>query len=320
MACITKKDFMNQIRPKTISFSQYAMWLKCPMQWKLSYVNKLVKYEENINTLFGNAVHTVIQMYLTSLYESAAGAAEADQIDLEVEFEKEFNKEIDSSRAKDANLILSDEEISEFMKDGKTIVKYFSSYSIRKKHFPSKKYRVVGVELPLDVPLKKGTLIYKGYLDIVLRDVKTGKIHIMDFKTSTNGWNKYQKEDRTKTDQLLLYKRFYSKVHNLPMSDIDVEFIILKRKLYEDVAFPQQRIQRLSPADGKISMKRVENAFLDFVNECFDHTGNYNQETTFLKIPGKNRKNCKFCQFKTLKDKDGNLYCDGKSDIPDEYE
>jgi hypothetical protein len=306
-------------RPKTTSFSQYAMWLKCPMQWKLSYVNKLHRYEDNINTLFGTAVHLVIQSYLTSLYESAGGATEADQIDMEAEFEAKFKKEIDVARKKDEKLTLNEEEISEFMSDGKTIVKYFSSHSVRKKHFPSKKYKVIGVELPLEIALKKGTIVYKGYLDIVLREIKTGKIHIMDFKTSTNGWNKYQKEDRTKTDQLLLYKRFYSKLHNVPMSDIDVEFIILKRKLYEGVAFPQQRIQRVSPADGKISMKRVETAFLDFVNECFDETGEYNKETRFLKIPGKNRKNCKFCQFRTTTDENGNLYCDGKSDVPDDF-
>lgn len=313
------ENIKQEKKPKTISFSQYAMWLKCPQQWKLSYVDKLNKYEDNIHTVFGSAVHTVIQTYLTSLYESTLGAVEADQIDLEAEFMSEFNKEIEAAKTKSADFIVTDEEIAEFEIDGKTIVKYFSSVSVRKKHFPSKRYRVLGIELPLDIPLKNGLIVYKGYLDIVLRDQNTGKIHIMDFKTSTNGWNKYQKEDRTKTDQLLLYKRFYSKAHNIPITSIDVEFIILKRKLYEGVAFPQQRIQRVSPPDGKISMKRVETSFVEFINECFDSEGNYNIVTPFPKIPGKNKKNCKYCQFKTMKDKNDKFYCDGKSDVPEEF-
>lgn len=295
------------------------MWLKCPQQWKLSYADKLNKYEDNIHTVFGSAVHTVIQGYLTSLYESTLGAVEADQIDLEAEFISEFSKKIEAARTKSADFIATPEEIAEFEADGKIIVKYFSSASVRKKHFPSKRYRVLGVELPLEIPLKNGLVVYKGYLDIVLRDQKTEKIHIMDFKTSTNGWNKYQKEDRTKTDQLLLYKRFYSKMYNIPVTSIIVEFIILKRKLYEDVAYPQQRIQRVSPPDGKISMKRVETSFVEFINECFDSEGNYNIAKSFLKIPGKNKKNCKFCQFKTMKDKDGNFYCDGKSDATKDF-
>jgi hypothetical protein len=154
--------------------------------------------------------------------------------------------------------------------------------------------------------------MYKGFLDIVFRDKDTKKILILDFKTSTNGWNKYQKADRTKIDQLLLYKRFYNQMFKIPMSDIEVEFFVVKRKLYEDVAFPQQRIQRISPPDGKMSMKQVETSFLQFINEGFDATGEYNKDTVFLKNPGKAKKNCKYCIFKTLKNSKGELYCDGK--------
>lgn len=96
------------------------------------------------------------------------------------------------------------------------------------------------------------------------------------------------------------------------MSDIEVEFFVVKRKLLEDVEFPQQRIQRISPPDGKNSMREVETAFLDFINNGFDASGEYNKDAVFLKNPGKARKNCKYCVFKTLKSPEGKLYCDGK--------
>jgi hypothetical protein len=86
----------------------------------------------------------------------------------------------------------------------------------------------------------------------------------------------------------------------------------MKRKLYEDVNFPQQRIQRISPPDGKMSMKEVETTFLDFINSGFTKDGEYNTSEPFPKNPGKGRKNCKYCVFKTLKSPEGILYCDGK--------
>jgi hypothetical protein len=186
------------------------------------------------------------------------------------------------------------------------------AYAQRSKHFPSKKYELVGIELPLEIPLKGGTILYKGFLDIVLKDKLTKKVLILDFKTSTNGWNKYQKADRTKIDQLLLYKRFYNQMFKVPMTDIEIEFFVVKRKLYEDVAFPQQRIQRISPPDGKISMKQVETSFLEFINAGFDAAGEYNKDGVFPKQPGKAKKNCKYCIFKELKNSEGKLYCDGK--------
>ena len=55
------------------------------------------------------------------------------------------------------------------------------------------------------------------------------------------------KPDKNKTDQLLLYKSFYSKQHDVPLDRIDVEYFIVKRKLYEGLDFPQRRVQTFVP-------------------------------------------------------------------------
>lgn len=312
-------------KPKTVSFSQYSMWLKCPRQWKLSYIDKLAPYEASINTVFGDGVHEALQEYLKTLYGS--GATAADAIDTYAIFEKSLRAGLSKLKVATPEQLekLSKEEIEEmglitpeivdeFLNDGKVILEHVTSYAVRSKHFPSKKYEVLGIELPLEIPIRGGTIVYKGYLDIVFRDRLTKKILILDFKTSSFGWNKYQKADRTKTDQLLLYKRFYNQMFNVPMTDIEVEFFVVKRKLYEDMGFPQQRIQRISPPTGKLSMKEVETSFLEFINNGFTATGEYNKEATYPKCPGKARKNCKYCIFKTLKNADGVLFCDGKED------
>ena len=308
---------------KTVSFSQYAMWLKCPQQWKLSYIDKLAPYEANINTAFGTGIHKALQEYLRLLYN--VGSSAADEFDCYAKFISAFDEELKQLKlATDEQVstlsaedieelgLTTPSQVAEFKSDGRTILDHVTSYAIRSKHFPSKKYEVVGIELPLEIPLKNNTITYKGFLDIVFKDKTTNKILILDFKTSRLGWNKYQKADRTKIDQLLLYKRFYHQVFKVPMSDIEVEFFVVKRKLLEDAEFPQQRIQRISPPDGKMNMKEVESAFLDFIKNGFDDNGEYNKDAVFLKNPGKGRKNCKYCIFKTLKNDKGELYCNGK--------
>lgn len=293
----------EQVKQTSISYSQYSMWLKCPMSWKLSYIDKLKPRDESIHFAFGTSIHIAVQAYLEALY--TRGALTADSMDCMDLFNKSYNELVKKIPE------ITAEVIEEFRFDGKTILDYFTLPRYRNKHFPTNKYNFIGVELPLTIPLRNGKVSYIGFLDLVLKDKETGNICIFDFKSSTSGWIvKYV--DRTKLDQLVLYKRFYSMVHKVPLDKIEVEFIILKRRLLEDVGFPQQRIQRLTPNTGKAMMKDVEKSFLDFVKNGFLEDGSYNKNGQFNQYPGKAKKNCKFCIFKTLVGQDGKKYCSGK--------
>ena len=182
----------------------------------------------------------------------------------------------------------------------------FSKSTIRLKHFPRHKYEFVGVEFPLSVDIKNNTQ-FIGYVDLILKDKTTGVYKIYDFKTSSTGWNSYMKEDQSKIAQLLLYKAFYSKTFNVPLEKIDVEFFILKRKLFDGVAFPQSRIQNFVPNNGKRVITESINDFIEFIDNCFTENGEFKTTNTFNKNPGKNRKNCKYCpHYKES--------CDGKAD------
>ena len=131
-------------------------------------------------------------------------------------------------------------------------------------------------------------------MDVVIYDNFRDRYKIIDIKTSTMGWNKYMKADKSKTNQLLLYKRFYALEKNIPVDKIDVEYFIVKRKLYEKVDFPQRRIQTFSPASGKPSINKLMNTFNQFIDESFIN-GEYNTNHTYIKQPSK--KNCKYCEF-----------------------
>ncbi len=158
----------------------------------------------------------------------------------------------------------------------------------------------------MDLPIKNN-VEFIAYVDLVLKDKETGKYKIYDFKTSSNGWNKYQKEDPAKFSQILLYKAFYAKKFNVDLNHIEVEFFILKRKLYEAVDFPQSRIQIYEPMHNKQAIASTLGDFATFVTECFTIEGDYNVNGSYPKIPGKAKKNCKYCSHHKVN-------CDGKED------
>jgi len=333
---VNEVDVIPQKKEKTVSYSQYSDWSKCPRSWKLGYIDKLKKYENSINTAFGTAIHKALQLYLDTLYSKSA--LEADDLKLFPVFEEEFRKCLkkpDGQKKKDyaeslgktveelekelhvfdissdVEYISNEEDISGFMEDGNEILKHFVRSDIRTKYFPSKKYEIIGIEFPLVFNVRPN-LKYKGFVDLILQDKITKKYLIYDIKTSTNGWNKYQKQDNVKLNQLLLYKKIFSKLMKVPEKDVSVEFFIIKRKLFENVDYVQSRIQSVIPPSATYAMNNAVKSFMEFINVGFDKEGNHNKNGKFPKTPGKAKKNCKYCSFK------GTEHCDGKASKEDE--
>ena len=287
----------KEIKKKRVSFSQYSTYLKCPNKWHLDYVKNLRVKDDNINTTFGTAIHHAFQTYLTSLYKEGVGIA--DSLDVKKLFLDKFNEEI--KKVKD----VKEEEFTDFIFDGNDIVDTFCKSANRLKYFPTKDYELVGIEIPLEIPIKNN-VEFVGFIDIVLKERDKEYYRIIDFKTSSNGWNSYMKEDVSKLAQLHLYKSVYSKKFNVPLNNIEVEFFIVKRKLYENASFPQSRIQVFKPSAGPTIIKESIKSFVEFLDYGFTQEGNYNEVNEYIKVPGKAKKNCKYCiHYKTN--------CDGKA-------
>ena len=287
----------KEIKKKRVSFSQYSTFLKCPHKWYLDYVKNLRVKDDNINTTFGTAIHHAFQTYLTSLYKEGVGIA--DSLDVKRLFLDKFNEEI--KKVKDVN----EEEFTDFIFDGNDIIDTFCKSANRLKYFPTKDYELVGIEIPLEIPIKNN-VEFVGFIDIVLKERDKEYYRIIDFKTSSNGWNSYMKEDVSKLAQLHLYKSVYSKKFNVPLNNIEVEFFIVKRKLYENASFPQSRIQVFKPSAGPTIIKESIKSFVEFLDYGFTQEGNYNEVNEYIKVPGKAKKNCKYCiHHKTN--------CDGKA-------
>ena len=160
---------------------------------------------------------------------------------------------------------------------------------------------LVGIEIELAVPASTSNknVFWYGFIDVVVRDTVLNKIIVIDIKTSTRGWNKYQKADKLKAAQLVAYKKYFSDQFGTPIDNIDIEFFIVKRKLLEESMFPQKRIQLLNPASGSVTRKRIQRSIDSFIEHCFDMDGNKRKEQKYLALAGRGAKNCKWCPFKT---------------------
>ena len=254
---------------KKISYSQYSQWAVCPHKWKLNYIDGLRTFKGNIHTLFGSAMHDVLQTYLTVMYNDNIKKADALPLaSMLLHRMKKYYKEIVEDLHGEE--VSSQEEMQEFYEHGLAIIEWFIKK--RSMYFSKKGYELVGIEVPIDYDLPN-KIKFVGYIDVLIYDTVRDKYKIIDIKTSTMGWNKWAKADKTKTDQLLLYKQFYGAQHDIPLDKIDIEYFIVKRKLYEKVDFPQRRVQTFIPASGKPSINRVMTRLQEFIDECYDEDG-----------------------------------------------
>ena len=283
---------------KKISYSQYSMWAQCPHRWKTAYIDEQREYSDSIFTMFGTSMHEVIQTFLTVMYNDTAKLAEQLPLEdmLRTRMKRNFEQIVE---ANGGEMFCSEADMVEFYGHGVEILKFLKKK--RAQYFSKKGYELIGIEVPLNYDLPNN-IKFVGYIDIVIRDTVRDVIKIYDIKTSTMGWNKWMKADKLKSDQLLLYKQFYAKQFNHPIDKIEVEFFIVKRKLYENLDFPQKRVQKFVPASGKPSINQVVKRLDEFMSECFTSDGEYNVEHIYTKQASK--KNCKYCEFNQTE------YCD----------
>ena len=272
-----------------ISHSQFTTYNDCNLKWKLRYIDKLGTFVGNIHTLFGTAMHTVIQDYLSVMYNKSI--VEADKLDMETKLKDEMISEFTKIKNSQNVLPCSQEDLMEFYQDGVSILQHFRKY--RNKYFMKQNWELIGVEVPILKKIQTGVDM-KGYLDVVLRNKISGRVVIIDLKTATRGWTDYQKKDFNKKSQLLLYKKYYSELFDVPLDKIDVMFLILKRKIAKNPDFPITRLQKFEPANGIPSINKTMKKFEDFRTGVFDYKGIYLLERTFAAKPGKV---CKFCEF-----------------------
>ena len=277
------------------------MYKQCPHKWYLQYVKKLRDDKPNMHFVFGTAMHEAIQHYLQTMYDTSA--SKADNIDIRKYFKGKMADEYSKYKKKNKDRHFSTpEQMNEFFQDGVAILEWFKKHKRgRKAFFSPRQSELVGIEVPLILqPIKERPNIkYMGYVDLVVKDKSSGEYTIYDIKTSTKGWSKWEKGDITKSQQLLLYKNYYSELFKVPKDKINIEFFIVKRKVLdfddEKLQSPHQayRVQSFKPTDNPKRLKDANEQFTSFIRECYTAEGQP-IDKEFPKCP---TKLCDWCEF-----------------------
>jgi hypothetical protein len=284
----TPIDYTTQ---KNISYSQLSMFMDCARRWQIQYVEGIKPFTSSVHTVFGTALHEVLQHYLTVMYEKSG--TEADRINTSDMFEdalrNEYKKQYVSNKKQH---FVTPEQLREFYDDGIDIIRDFAKN--KGAHFSKRGWHLIGCEIPVSIAPhpEYPNVIFNGFLDVVMYHEPTNTIKIIDIKTSGIGWRDKEKKNETKQFQLILYKHFFSTQFNFPIDNIEIEFFIVKRKVPEESDFPIKRIQIFKPASGKTKVKKAVTAMNNFIESAFSTTG-YNQtQHSYSTGDG-----CKWCPF-----------------------
>ena len=287
-----QKPEINHAFQKSVSYSQFSMWASCPHKWYLTYIENKQPYQASIHTVFGTAFHETIQDYITVMYNESGAAA--DRMDLIALFQTKFS-EVYAKEYKAAGAHFTNaEEMGNFFEDATAILNFIKKN--RNKLFTIRKMRLLGIEIPLLLNVANNVFL-KGFIDFVLYDEELNKVYIYDIKTSTRGWSDREKKDDSKIAQILLYKEYFSKQFGFDVEKIEVEYFIVKRKIWEQSEYPTPRTQSFKPASGKNKRKQAVENFPAFIKDCFDEVGKP-QMKSYLKNVGES--SCKWCPYKDL--------------------
>ena len=257
------------------------------------YIDKL-KQPPNIHLAFGSAMHESLQEYFELMYNKSI--KQADAFNIHEDFQQRFMKMYKDYKEQIGENFSTKKEIMEFVNDGLNIIDFFLQR--RQMYFSKRGTRLLGIEMPILTPPHKEhpNIMLYGKLDLVFYDEDLQKVTIWDIKTSTKGWGKWDKENKIKMAQMVLYKKYFAEQYNVPVDSIDCKYFIVKRKIPKNPKYPAMasRIQTFEPSSGKTTMNRVTRQLHEFIDDCFEN--DMYKQKEYTKLPSD--KNCRWCPFK----------------------
>ena len=281
---------------KNISYTQLSAWMECPHRWKEMYIDK-IKTPPNIYFSFGTAMHETLQEYMELMYNK--GQQHADEFDAHADFQERFMNEYKADTEKLGKQVTTQKILIEFMNDGLNIIDFFLRH--RQEHFQKHGWKLLGIEMPILVAPHEDYPNVKmmGKLDLVMFDETMHRVVIWDIKTSTRGWMKHDKENKAKTSQMVIYKKYFAEQYNVPVENIDVRYFIVKRKIPANPRYPimKSRIQKFEPSSGKTTQNKLGKDIKSFIEDVFiDGSHMYDTDNIDKILAETDKCSSKWCQ------------------------
>ena len=287
---------MNWAYQKNISCTQLSAWMECPHRWKQMYIDK-IKQPPSIHLSFGTAMHETLQEYMELMYNK--GQQHADEFDAHSHFQTGFMELYKADADKLGENFATKKELIEFTNDGLEIIDFFLRH--RQEHFQKHGWKLLGIEMPILIPPHEGYPNVKlmGKLDLVMFDETMHRVVIWDIKTSTRGWTKYDKENKLKTSQMVMYKKYFPEQYDVPVENIDIRYFIVNRKIPENPRYPimKSRIQKFEPSSGKTTQNKMVKNMKRFIEDVFiDGSHMYDTDNIDRILAETDKCSSKWCQ------------------------
>lgn len=260
---------------KHISFSEIKCWKECSWRHKLVHIDKIDMFEPSPYLDFGTAVHEGCE----TLLETRQVNKEKLLKDITTAWEKHGfgNKEWYEKMPGWYKHAPVEEWCTWAENMWEDVPKFLD------ETFPG--WEPIKAEETLYEDIDDSFVKFKGFIDAVFvaPDSKgNDKVWIIDWKTAQSyGWRRDKKQDILMTAQLMLYKYFWSRKHNVPLKDIRCGFILLKRG-----GKPGNICELVPVSVGPTSIERSTKIMKNMIKAV--------TKGFYLK----NRNSCKFCQFK----------------------
>ena len=97
---------------------------------------------------------------------------------------------------------------------------------------------------------------------------------------------------------MVTYKKFFNEQYGIPLENIEVEFFIVRRKIWENSDYPIHRIQLHRPVAGRNKLRKADTILEEFINDCFTPKGKH-QDKEHPKVVSPL---CKWCPFNDNKE------------------
>ena len=245
-----------------ISFSELKNWDNCPWYHKLVNIEKLKLFQGNEYTAFGTALHEVCE---TKLLDPTINEVEKFELSFLEELKKLPREIVEGLERR----VVEDMRVA-----GRELA--VCVIPALNKYFPDG-YEIVKTEESLMEEIEGyEDYKFKGYIDLVLK-TPDNKIHIIDWKTCSWGWDNRRRTEPMTTYQLTLYKNFWAQKHGVEPSDVETHFALLKRTA------KKERVEFFIVSSGK---KKTNNA-LNLLNKAIHNIQNENYVKNRLACHGK---------------------------------
>jgi RecB family exonuclease len=158
---------------KHFSASSLNLYADCPRKWYFRYLCGAVEDKPSSASAYGTAFHAALEAF-HKVYPSIAGIATRE---LELRLEGEVNTAFEMHRIHFSSEV---EFRLNRRRAQRTAKKYLAWLHERAQKEP---FEVVGCELKADIELDG--IEFRGYIDRVDRDVRSGRVTVFDYKTGS---------------------------------------------------------------------------------------------------------------------------------------